>query len=52
MTLRKKEVEEAKLAIAKEETELSKLKNEKKILKELVEQLKGNFLFSPKRDCS
>ncbi|XP_016464222.1 glucosidase 2 subunit beta [Nicotiana tabacum] len=40
VTLRKKEVEEAKLAIAKEETELSKLKNEKKILKELVEQLK------------
>ncbi|KAK4374458.1 hypothetical protein RND71_005135 [Anisodus tanguticus] len=40
ITLRKKEIEEAKLAIAKEEAELSKLKNEEKILKEKVEQLK------------
>ncbi|XP_009587510.1 glucosidase 2 subunit beta-like isoform X1 [Nicotiana tomentosiformis] len=40
ITLRRKEVGEAKLAIAKEEDELSKLKNEEKILKETVEQLK------------
>ncbi|XP_060174075.1 glucosidase 2 subunit beta isoform X1 [Lycium barbarum] len=40
ITLRKKEIEESKLAIAKEEAELSKLKNEEKILKEKVEQLK------------
>ncbi|CAN4104712.1 unnamed protein product [Withania somnifera] len=40
ITLRKKEIEEAKLAIAKEEAEISKLKNEEKILKERVEQLK------------
>lgn len=45
ITLRRKEVGEAKLAIAKEEDELSKLKNEEKILKETVEQLKGNFFF-------
>ncbi|OIT33742.1 PREDICTED: glucosidase 2 subunit beta-like [Nicotiana attenuata] len=40
ITLRWKEVEEAKLAIAKEEAELSKLKTEEKILKDTVEQLK------------
>ncbi|XP_015061556.1 glucosidase 2 subunit beta isoform X1 [Solanum pennellii] len=39
ITIRKKEIEEAKLAIAKEETEVSKLKNEQKILKGRVEQL-------------
>ncbi|XP_052190739.1 glucosidase 2 subunit beta [Diospyros lotus] len=38
--LRKQEVEEAKLALAKDEAELSKLKNEEKVLKGLVEQLK------------
>lgn len=46
ITVRKKEIEEAKLAIAKEEAEVSKLKNEEKILKGRVEQLKGKF-FSP-----
>ncbi|KAA8550929.1 hypothetical protein F0562_002613 [Nyssa sinensis] len=38
--LRKREVELAKLALAKDESELSKLENEEKILKSLVEQLK------------
>ncbi|KAL9370333.1 hypothetical protein Peur_041532 [Populus x canadensis] len=40
VALRKKEVEQAKIAFAKDVTELSKLKNEEKILKGLVEQLK------------
>ncbi|XP_031100689.1 glucosidase 2 subunit beta-like isoform X1 [Ipomoea triloba] len=40
VVIRKREVEQAKVAIAKEEAELSKLKNEEKTLKELVEQLK------------
>ncbi|WCJ28785.1 Glucosidase 2 subunit beta [Euphorbia peplus] len=40
VTLRKKEVEKAKLAIAKDESELSKLRNEENILKGLVQQLK------------
>ncbi|KAJ4959441.1 hypothetical protein NE237_026552 [Protea cynaroides] len=40
VTLRKREVEQAKEAIAKDEVELSKLKNEEKILKGLVQQLK------------
>ncbi|KAA8542885.1 hypothetical protein F0562_024037 [Nyssa sinensis] len=40
VTLRKREVEAAKLAVVKEESELSKLKNEEKILKGLVQQLK------------
>jgi len=39
--LRKKEVELAKLAFAKDEAELSKLKDEEKLLKGLVQQLKG-----------
>ncbi|XP_027072180.1 glucosidase 2 subunit beta-like isoform X1 [Coffea arabica] len=39
VTVRNRLVEQAKLAIAKEEAELSKLKNEEKILKGLVEQL-------------
>lgn len=38
--LRKQDVEAARLALAKDETELSKLKNDEKILKGLVEQLK------------
>ncbi|GFP95651.1 glucosidase 2 subunit beta [Phtheirospermum japonicum] len=38
--IRQKEIEQAKLTMAKEEGELSKLKNEEQILKELVEQLK------------
>ena len=44
VTLRKKEIEQAKLTIAKDEAELSKLKNEAKILKELVQKLKGMLL--------
>lgn len=40
ITLRNQQVEQAKLAIAKDEAELSKLKNEEKILKGLVQQLK------------
>lgn len=44
VTLRKQQIEQAKLAIAKEEEELSKLKSEEKILKGLVQQLKGMLL--------
>ncbi|XP_043711519.1 glucosidase 2 subunit beta-like [Telopea speciosissima] len=40
VTLRKREIEQAKQAISKDEVELSKLKNEEKILKGLVQQLK------------
>ncbi|XP_030471904.1 glucosidase 2 subunit beta-like isoform X2 [Syzygium oleosum] len=40
VTLRKQEVEQAKLAFAKDEAELTRLKNEEKILKGLVQQLK------------
>ncbi|XP_065878387.1 glucosidase 2 subunit beta [Euphorbia lathyris] len=40
VTLRQKEVEKAKLAIAKDEAELSKLRDEENILKGLVQQLK------------
>ncbi|KAG9458529.1 hypothetical protein H6P81_003037 [Aristolochia fimbriata] len=39
--VRKNEVEQAKEAIAKDEAELAKLKNEEKILKGLVQQLKA-----------
>lgn len=41
VALRKQEVEHAKLAFAKDEAELTRLKNEEKILKGLVQQLKG-----------
>ncbi|XP_002523398.2 glucosidase 2 subunit beta [Ricinus communis] len=40
VALRNQEVEKAKQSIAKDEAELSKLRNEEKILKGLVEQLK------------
>ncbi|GER41218.1 glucosidase II beta subunit [Striga asiatica] len=40
VTIRKKEMEQAKLAISKDEGELSKLEDKEKILKELVEKLK------------
>lgn len=43
--IRKKEIEQAKLAILKEEAELAKLTKEEKILKDIVEQLKGNIFF-------
>ncbi|KAL2940426.1 17.3 kDa class I heat shock protein, partial [Bienertia sinuspersici] len=38
--LRRKEIEQSKVAIAKDEAELSKLKNEEKVLQGLVQQLK------------
>lgn len=41
VTIRKQEVERAKVAIAKDEAELSKLQSEEKTLKGLVLQLKG-----------
>ncbi|XP_034220653.1 glucosidase 2 subunit beta isoform X2 [Prunus dulcis] len=40
VSVRKHEVEQARVAMAKDEAELSKLQNEEKILKRLVEQLK------------
>ncbi|GMY16081.1 glucosidase 2 subunit beta [Fagus crenata] len=40
VTLRKQDVQQAKVALAKDEAELSKLKDDEKILKGLVEQLK------------
>ncbi|XP_051142632.1 glucosidase 2 subunit beta [Andrographis paniculata] len=40
IALRNKEIEQAKLAIAKDEGELSKLKDEEKILRPLVDKLK------------
>ncbi|GAV76388.1 PRKCSH-like domain-containing protein/PRKCSH_1 domain-containing protein [Cephalotus follicularis] len=40
IALRKQEVEKAKVAVVKDEAELSKLQNEEKILKGLVQQLK------------
>lgn len=43
--LRKLEIEQAKIAIAKDEAQLTKLKNEEKTLKPLVQQLKGNTFF-------
>ena len=42
--MRKKEIEQAKQNLVKDEAELSNLKNEEKILKGLVQQLKGMFL--------
>ena len=46
VTLRRKEIEQSKLAAEKDAAELTKLKNEEKILKGLVQQLQGNlFLF-------
>ncbi|KMZ62618.1 hypothetical protein ZOSMA_44G00170 [Zostera marina] len=40
VTLRQKNVEEAKVAFSKDEAELAKLKNDEKVLKELVQKLK------------
>ncbi|KAL8484331.1 hypothetical protein ACS0TY_026857 [Phlomoides rotata] len=40
VTIRRKEIEKAKVTIAKEEKELLKLKNEEKILKPLVDKLR------------
>jgi hypothetical protein len=44
VALRQQEVEQAKLGLAKDEAELSRLKAEEKILKGLVQQLKGMVL--------
>ena len=41
VSIRKQEVEQAKVAMAKDEAELSKLQYEEKILKGLVQRLKG-----------
>jgi len=41
VTVRKREIEMAKQAFAKDEEDLSKLKSEEKILKDLVDKLKG-----------
>lgn len=46
LIIRNKEVEKAKLAIAKDEEELSKLTNEEKSLRELVDKLKGTDIMS------
>lgn len=43
VTIRKHETEEAKISAAKDEAELSKLKSEEKVLKGIVEHLKGIF---------
>lgn len=52
VVLRKKEIEQAKLSLANDEAELSKLKNEEKILKGLVQQLKGMvFIFIAPKPC-
>ncbi|KAM1039313.1 hypothetical protein ACFX2C_028742 [Malus domestica] len=40
VAIRKQEVEQAKIAMAKDEAELSKLQSEEKVLKKLVDQLK------------
>lgn len=45
VTLRIKEIEQAKIGIAKDEAELTKLQNEEKLLKGIVEELKGNTYF-------
>ena len=42
--IRNQEVEKAKVAIAKDEAELTKLKGEEKIIQGLVDKLKGESL--------
>ena len=41
VAIREHEIKEAKISAAKDEAELLRLKNEEKILKGIVEQLKG-----------
>lgn len=41
VTFRKKEVEQAKISLEKDKEELSRLKDEEKVLKGLVQQLQG-----------
>lgn len=43
VALRKQEIEKAKVAFSKDEEELTRLKKEEKVLKGLVQQLKGKF---------
>lgn len=45
VVIRKREVEQAKISAAKDKAELLKLKDEEKILKGIVQQLKGTFFF-------
>lgn len=45
LAIRKQELEKAKQAFAEDEAELLKLKNEEKILKGLVEKVRGVILF-------
>lgn len=45
LTIRKHDVEQAKISVAKDEAELSRLKEEENILKGLVQQLKGTLFF-------
>lgn len=49
--MRKQEVEQAKLAMEKDEAELSKLKNEESVLKGIVKQLKGITFFCYTSSC-
>lgn len=52
VSIRKQEVERAKVAMAKDEAELSKLQHEEKILKGLVQQLKGIVWFVLTHKCT
>lgn len=45
LVIRRKEIEQAKVGLEKDEAELKKLKSDEKILKGLVQQLKGFLLF-------
>lgn len=42
--MRKQEIEQAKVAMEKDEAELSKLKKEESILKGITKQLKGIYI--------
>lgn len=44
VTLRRQKVKEANVAFSKDEAELAKLKNDEKVLKDLVLKLKGTSL--------
>ena len=46
VVIRRKEIEQAKVGLEKDEAELKKLKSEEKILKGLVQQLKGLLFLS------
>lgn len=51
VAIRNQEVKQAKEAMAKDEAELSKLQKEEKILRGLVQQLKGRVLFVFTCEC-